>query len=120
MGRCGWVVGVFAAACVACGGPQTQKPPDLGTLSIPTPPPVPPKPNTPVALTRPEGVLGWVHVDDPDSILDLLGVTSQSLTSNNMLHEIITYFESVDFRQPIDVVVVATGKSRRDVEVATK
>lgn len=109
----------LALAVTSCGGPPAPREPDLGSLSIAPPAPTA-KTSAPVALARPENVLAWIRVDDFDGILDLTGVNAQSLAANPMLSEILPYYETIEPHRPIDVIVLATGKRAKDVEVAAR
>lgn len=109
----------LAAGVASCGGQAPPQAPDLGSLSI-APPVSTVKSSSPVAIARPENVLAWIRLDDFDGILDLAGVTAQSIGSNPMLSEILPYYETLDMHRPIDVIVLATGKRAKDVDVAAR
>lgn len=110
---------VLGAGVMGCGGPPAPQAPDLGSLSI-APPAPPVKTSGPVAIARPENVIAWVRLDDFDGLLDLIGVSAQSLGSNAMLTEILPYYEALETHRPIDVIVLAAGKRAKDVEVAAR
>jgi len=110
---------VLAIAClVACGlvACGTKPPPHVpeGPLNV-VPATHAPKLAPPPAPARPDGVALWVHIDDPDAILDILGV-SLAGGGGFSRHELAPIDETVDLRQPLDVVLVATTGKRRDVE----
>lgn len=57
----------------------------------------------------------WAHVDHPDVLLDVIG-----LTSSSGWREIAPYVELVDTRQPVDLILVAEGGTTHDVEPAVR
>jgi hypothetical protein len=111
----------LAVGVVSCGGSPVPQAPDLGSLPIATPAhDANAKSSAPTALARPENVIAWIRVDDFDGILDLAGVSAQSLAANPMLSEILPYYETIEPHRPIDVIVLATGKRAKDVDVAAR
>lgn len=112
--------GVLAAGAflVACGGPPAPQVPDLGSLPIAPASTAVAKGSGPVTVARPDGVIAWVRLDDPDALLDLIGVSLQSLGSQHFPADALAYVEPIDLHHPIDAFVVATGRSGKDVEIA--
>lgn len=74
----------------------------------------------PVTVARPENVLAWIRLDDPDAILDLAGVSAPTIGGSPMLSVLLPFYESIDTHRPIDIVVLAAGRRARDVEVAVQ
>ena len=108
-----WLAALFALGLVSCGaagrrevepGPLALAPPAPAPIAPPAPPPV-----------RPQSVVLWVHVDQPDALIDVLGVSSSPTWS-----DIARYAEVVDMRQPIDVMLVAHGGRVHDIEPAVR
>ena len=112
MGIVSRLAAVGCLLVVGCGGPPEVRAPD-GTI-------------TPVKATttevgapekhvvkRPEDVVAWIHVDDPDGILDLLDVASSPVGA-----EVNEWLDKVDTKQPFDVAVVMNDE--KDPEVAIR
>lgn len=111
--RGGALATLLALGIVSCGaaGRRDVEPGPLA-LAPPARAPVAPPPAPPV---RPQSVALWVHVDQPDVLLDVLGVSSSSTWS-----EVARYAELVDTRQPVDVMLVARGDKIHDIEPAVR
>jgi hypothetical protein len=109
----------LAVGVASCGAQPPPREPDVGSLAI-APPAATVKSSEPVAIARPENVIAWIRLDDFDGILDLAGVTSQSLGANPMLSELLPYYETIEPHGSIDVVLLATGKRAKDVDVAAR
>jgi hypothetical protein len=63
-------------------------------------------------VPRPASVLIWAHVDQPDTLLEVVGWSATSQVSADLL----PYLEHVDMRQPMDLVLVSQTGKLRDVE----
>jgi hypothetical protein len=107
---------LFVASCGGSGN-AVRAPDTAITLTPPTPPAPAAKPDAP---KRPKNVAVWAHVEQPDVLLDLVGLTSSSASSSSQAfaQEIGPYLEAIDLRQPIDGVLLSTGGRIKDVEPA--
>ena len=63
-----------------------------------TAPATPAKQAKPQAVARPDSVGLWVHLDDPDALLDFAGLAN----SPEWASEAAPWLELVDTRQPVD------------------
>ena len=108
-----WLAALLALGVVSCGAPgRREVEPGPLALAPPAPAPIAPPAAPPV---RPQSVVLWVHVDQPDALVDVLGLSSSPTWS-----EIARYAEVVDMRQPIDVMLVAHGGKVHDIEPAVR
>ncbi len=103
---------LLALAAASCGGPARREM-DPAPIALTPPTPAPP-PRPAASPARPRTVAVWAHVDQPDVLLDVLGVTSSAWP------EIARYAELLDLRQPIDVMFVADGGSVHDIAPALR
>lgn len=108
------------ASLVACGSPPAPHAPDLGSLTIAPPSVAAPKASGPAAIARPDGVIAWIRLDDADALLDLLGVSVQSLASHQLAAEALAYVEAIELHHPVDAFVIGTGRAGKDVQVAAR
>lgn len=100
------VLVVLGALLAACGGPP-PKSPDGGTLAI-----APANRENPAAAQRakrPDDLAMWVHVEDPDAILDLSGMRA-TLTMLTAVggSDVARWAAVIDLTKPMDAVVTAS------------
>ncbi len=108
------------ALLVACGAPPAPQAPELGSLTIAPPSAAAVKTSGPVAPSRPDGVIAWLRLDDLDGLLDLFGVSSRTLAARQLPADALAMFEAIELHRPVDVVVVAAGRDRRDLQIAAR
>ena len=103
---------VCGVALFACGGPPDVRAPD-GTIT-----PVKPVVTQVGApekheVKRPEEVIAWIHVDDPDGFIDLLGIPGSPYGA-----EVMGWVDLIDAKQPMDVAFVMNED--KDPEIAVR
>lgn len=105
---------VLATTALSCGGSPPVRTPDR-TLAIAPAPPVAARATEPLAPKRPDTVAAWLHIDDPDALLDLLGAVGPQAQQQTWSQEILPFLEALDLQRPVDGVLVALG-GKHDVE----
>jgi hypothetical protein len=108
---------VIAMLVAGCGGATPARPVESGALVV-KPATPPPKPPAPAAPERPAEVAAWLHIDDPDAVLDVLGMLGSSQAM--AMPMVLPWLELVDTRQPIDVVMIDDDEKTKDAGIAAR